>query len=105
MLRRHKDPRSNARRYGLNKKSQLPYFREQALKEPIPVQLYIQNGILARGLRDKILLNAEPFDSNGSMSSRHFRRIAKERFGSAGLQLRRRVSSKRRRHWEINDDR
>ena len=58
-------------------------FREQVLREPIPVQLYIQNGIRLEGLRDKILLNAEPFDSNEHVIG-HFRSIVKERFGSVG---------------------
>ena len=58
-------------------------YREQILKEPIPVQLYIQNGIRLEGLRDKILLNAEPFVSNEHVIE-HFRSIVKERFGSTG---------------------
>lgn len=58
-------------------------YRQQILKEPIPVQLYIQNGIRREGLRDKVLLNAESFDSNEQVIE-HFRRVVNERFASLG---------------------
>lgn len=58
-------------------------YRDQILKQPIPVQLYIQNGIREEGLRNKVVLNAEFFDSNEQVTE-HFRRVVKQRFGSLG---------------------
>ncbi|HEX4013126.1 MAG TPA: hypothetical protein VHX17_04445 [Candidatus Cybelea sp.] len=70
-------------------------YREQILKEVIPVQIYIQSGIAREGLRDKILINHEPFDSNDQVIE-HFRGVVKARFGSLGSRVA--SSSKQRLH-------
>lgn len=55
-------------------------YRINTLKEPMPVQLYIQRGIKREGLRDKVMLNPISFDSNDEVVA-HFRSIVRERFG------------------------
>lgn len=55
-------------------------YRIHTLKEPVPVQLYIQRGIKREGLRDKVMLNPVSFDTADEVVE-HFRSIVRERFG------------------------
>jgi hypothetical protein len=70
-------------------------YRVQILKDVIPVQLYIQAGIPLEGLRDKILLNAEPLSRTMRCSNTSVR-LSKSALGRSDAQLPRNFSRRLR---------